>query len=105
MSDEVQTQPLIVGKRGTVVIPRALRRKFNLHDGSMLIAEGRKDGVLLRPQSTEIYTLEEKASFLLSNAVNERDYLRAKRDVRKLGLDPSEVPHLPPHSNSGRKAR
>ena len=38
-----------VGKRGTVVIPADLRRKFGLHEGALIIAEAQEDGVLIRP--------------------------------------------------------
>jgi len=38
-----------VGKRGAVVIPAALRRRFGIEEGSLLIAEGREENILLRP--------------------------------------------------------
>ncbi|MBI2302192.1 MAG: AbrB/MazE/SpoVT family DNA-binding domain-containing protein [Armatimonadetes bacterium] len=38
-----------VGKRGTLVIPAALRRQYHLAEGSLVIAEARDDGILLRP--------------------------------------------------------
>ena len=38
-----------VGKRGTVVIPAGLRKRFGIQEGSLVIAEGREDGILLRP--------------------------------------------------------
>jgi hypothetical protein len=41
----------------------------------------------------EIYTPERKAEFLLLNAVDERDYQAAVAEVRKLGIDPSKIPH------------
>jgi hypothetical protein len=40
----------------------------------------------------EIYTLERKAEFLLSNTVDAKDYQAAVEEVRKLGIDPSKVP-------------
>ena len=36
----------------------------------------------------EEYSDERKAEFLLSNAVDELDYVWAVREVRKLGVDP-----------------
>lgn len=42
-------EPSKVGKRGTVVIPAALRRRFGITEGSLVIAEAREDGILLRP--------------------------------------------------------
>ena len=59
-----------VGKRGTVVIPAALRRRFGIEEGSLIIAEDREEGSLIRPALVvplESYTLERRAEFLLSN--------------------------------------
>ncbi len=88
-----------VGKRGTIVLPAALRRRFGLKEGSVLIAEERKEGILLRPAIVapiEMYTAARRAEFLLSNAINAEDYARAVEDVRKMGLDPGEIPHYRP---------
>ena len=41
----------------------------------------------------EIYTPERRAEFLLSNTVDAQDYQAAVAEVRKLGLDPSKIPH------------
>ena len=86
-----------VGKRGTVVIPSALRRRYGLSEGRLLVAEARDDGILLRPAAVlplEVYGAERQAEFLLSNAVDARDYARAAATVRELGLDPDTVPHV-----------
>ena len=88
-----------VGKRGTVVIPAALRRRFGIEEGSLIIAEDREEGILIRPAVAvplASYTLERRAEFLLSNAVDEDDYARAEEEVRKMGLDPAAVPHRRP---------
>ena len=91
-----------VGKRGTVVIPARLRRRFGMADGSTIIAEERDDGILLRPAVVlpiETYTRERRAEFLLSNAVDAADYKRAVKEVRRMGLDPAAIPHhKPPRS-------
>jgi AbrB family looped-hinge helix DNA binding protein len=89
-----------VGKRGTVVIPAVLRRRFGIEEGSMVIAEPREDGILLRPAAVmpiEIYPPERKAQFLLSNAVDRRDYEQARRAVRAMDLDPDRVSHYKPN--------
>jgi hypothetical protein len=44
----------------------------------------------------EKYTPERKAEFLLSNAIDEADYHKARKEVRKLGLDPDSIPHRRP---------
>jgi AbrB family looped-hinge helix DNA binding protein len=88
-----------VGKRGTVVIPAALRRRFGIEEGSLVIAEDREEGILIRPALAvplESYTAERKAEFLLSNAVDGQDYARAEEEVRKMGLDPATIVHRKP---------
>lgn len=88
-----------VGKRGTVVIPAPLRRRFGIEEGSLVIAEEREDGVLIRPavaMPVEVYPPERRAEFLLSNAVDAEDYARAEEEVRKMGLDPATIPHHKP---------
>jgi hypothetical protein len=44
----------------------------------------------------EKYSPEQKAQFLLSNAVDESDYNAALAEVRKLGIDPDNVVHSKP---------
>jgi hypothetical protein len=44
----------------------------------------------------EMYSNERKAEFLLNNAVDDADYSEARKEVRKLGLDPDSIPHLRP---------
>ena len=88
-----------VGKRGTVVIPAKLRRRYGIEEGSLVITEAHDDGVLIRPAvalPVEHYTDERKAEFLLSNAVDEQDYAWAVQEVRKLGIDPETVLHERP---------
>jgi AbrB family looped-hinge helix DNA binding protein len=88
-----------VGKRGAIIVPAALRKRFGIEEGSIVIAEEKDDGILIRPAMVvpvERYTPERKAEFLLSNAVDEADYRRARREVRKLGLDPDSISHRRP---------
>ena len=88
-----------IGKRGTVVIPAELRRKYGFEEGSLIVAEGRAEGVLLRPVVAlplEIYTSERKAEFLLNNAITPEDYSWAVKEVRKMGVDPEAIPHEKP---------
>lgn len=88
-----------VGKRGTIVLPAKLRRRFGIEEGSLVVAEEREDGVLIRPAVAlpiEIYTPERRAEFLLSNAIDKKDYARAAKEVRKMGLDPAMIPHRKP---------
>jgi len=88
-----------VGKRGAIIVPAKLRERFGIEEGSLVIAEEKDDGILLRPAvviPVERYTPERKAEFLLSNAVDREDYRQARREVRKLGLDPDKIPHRRP---------
>lgn len=88
-----------VGKRGTVVIPAGLRRRFNVTEGSYIMAEERPEGILLRPAAVlpvESYSPERKAEFLLSNAINAADYAEAIKAVRALGVDPARIKHRKP---------
>ena len=88
-----------VGKRGTVVIPAPLRKRYGLDEGREVLVEETADGLMLRPAVTlplEIYSKERKAELLLENAVDSKDYARARKEVRKLGLDPDAIPHERP---------
>jgi len=88
-----------VGKRGTIVIPAKLRRRFGIEEGDLVIVEEREEGVLIRRAIAlplESYSPERKAEFLLSNAVDAKDYARARAEVKKLGLDPDAIPHRKP---------
>jgi AbrB family looped-hinge helix DNA binding protein len=97
-----------VGKRGTLVIPAALRRRFGLNEGALIIAEERPDGILIRPAvaiATEAYTPERKAAFLLENAVDAADYAAAREDVQRMGIDPDQIRHGHPPKHQTRQER
>jgi AbrB family looped-hinge helix DNA binding protein len=86
-----------VGREGTVVLPDGLRKKYGLKEGSVLIAEERAEGILLRPdQAMELYTPERKAEFLLGNATTPEEYAEALDQVRRMGLDPERIDHFRP---------
>ncbi len=88
-----------LGKRGTVVIPARLRKRFRLTEGSYVVFEPQEDGMLIRPAvllPIETYTPERKAEFLLSNAADAADYARAVKEVRKMGLNPEKIEHFRP---------
>jgi len=38
-----------VGRRGTIVLPAATRRRYGLEDGRLFIFEERYEGILIRP--------------------------------------------------------
>jgi AbrB family looped-hinge helix DNA binding protein len=45
-------QTILVGKRGTVVIPSKIRKRYKLDEGSPMLIEEREDGILMRPAVT-----------------------------------------------------
>ncbi|KAF0243767.1 MAG: hypothetical protein FD180_3090 [Planctomycetota bacterium] len=88
-----------IGKRGTLVIPSRMRRRYKMEEGSFVIAEERSDGLLLRPAAAvpvEVYSPERRAEFLMSTAADRREYEKALKAVRKMGLDPGKIPHYRP---------
>jgi bifunctional DNA-binding transcriptional regulator/antitoxin component of YhaV-PrlF toxin-antitoxin module len=85
------SEPTRVGKRGTIVLPAAMRRRYGFDEGTMVVAEESEYGVLLRPAAVlpvEIYSPERKAEVLIANATDAADRRRAEEDVRKLGVEP-----------------
>ena len=92
-------EPVKVGKRGTIVVPANLRKRYGIQEGSIVTAEPRDEGVLIRPAivvPVEHYSPERKAEFLLTTATNKADYRRARNEVKKLGLNPDAIAHRPP---------
>jgi AbrB family looped-hinge helix DNA binding protein len=92
-------QTVLVGKRGTIVIPAIIRKKYKLDEGSPMLIEEREDGILMRPAVTtpvevEIYTPERLAEFFLNNSMDEEDYQVARKDVEAMGIDPDSIDHL-----------
>ena len=88
-----------VGKRGAIIVPARLRKRFGIEEGTIVTAEERDDGILIRPAvvvPVERYSPERKAEFLLSNATTLRDYRKARKEVQNLGLDPDKIPHQRP---------
>jgi AbrB family looped-hinge helix DNA binding protein len=88
-----------VGKRGAIIVPARLRKRFGIEEGTLVTAEEREDGILIRPAvivPVEKYTFERKAEFLLSTATTRADYERARKEVKKLGIDPDSILHQRP---------
>jgi AbrB family looped-hinge helix DNA binding protein len=88
-----------VGKRGAIIVPASLRKRFGIEEGSIVTAEEKDDGILIRPAVVipiERYSPERKAEFLLSSAIDAADYRKARKAVRKLGIDPDSIPHARP---------
>lgn len=95
------SEPTRVGRRGTIVLPAKIRRRYGFEEGTMVVAEEAEYGVLLRPAAllpVEIYSPEHKAEFLIANAVDPEDRKAAEADARKLGVKP-------PNSRSARRLK
>ena len=91
-----------VGKRGMIVIPVKLRKLLGIEEGDLVIVEERDEGVLIRRAvalPVEKYSPKRKAEFLLSNAIDTKDYARAVDEVKAMGLDPKRIPHRKPGKN------
>lgn len=88
-----------VGKRGAIIVPANLRKRFGIEEGTIVTAEEKDDGILIRPAvviPVERYSPERRAEFLLSNAIDEADYRKACAAVRKMGLNPDSISHRKP---------
>ena len=87
-----------MGKRGTIIVPAKLRKRYGIEEGTLVTTEAQEDGVLIRPAvvPVERYTPERKAELLLSTATTEKDYQRARKEVKRLGVDPDAIPHRRP---------
>lgn len=86
-----------IGRRGVVVIPARLRRRFGLDEGSLIVVEEKNDGVLIRPAvvlPVEVYSPARRAQFLLNNAVDAKDYQAARAAVKAMGIDPDTIDHV-----------
>ena len=91
-------QTVRMGKRGTVVIPAKLRKRYRLDEGSPMLVEEREEGILMRPAeispaNVEIYTPQRLAEFFLNNAMDREDYLEARKEVESMGIDPDGIEH------------
>jgi AbrB family looped-hinge helix DNA binding protein len=88
-----------VGKRGMVVLPARLRKRFGIIEGSYVVAEEREEGILLRPAElmpVEMYSPERVAELLLGSAVDEASHTEAEAEARRMGLDPDKIDHFKP---------
>lgn len=92
-------QTVVIGKRGTVVIPAKIRQRYQLNEGSPLLIEEREDCIVMRPAVTtpvdvEIYTPERLAEFFLNNVLTKEGYMEARSDVTAMGIDPDTIDHI-----------
>jgi AbrB family looped-hinge helix DNA binding protein len=64
------TKVISINKRGTLTLPKELRRRIGLAGGGQVVAEETSEGILIRASATfpvEIYTNERVAEFERNN--------------------------------------
>jgi AbrB family looped-hinge helix DNA binding protein len=64
------TKVININGRGTLTLPKELRRRFGLKSAGQVVAEETADGILLRPGVTfpvEIYSEKRLAEFARNN--------------------------------------
>jgi len=77
-------------KRGAAVVRAKLREKFGIEEGSSV------PPAVTIPK--EVWSPERKAAFLLGNAVDLEGYEWARREARRMGIDPDRIPHGKPET-------
>jgi bifunctional DNA-binding transcriptional regulator/antitoxin component of YhaV-PrlF toxin-antitoxin module len=92
-------QTVVMGKRGTMVVPAKIRKRYKVGEGSPMFVEEHEDGFFVRPAVTtpaevEIYTPERLAEFFLNNVLTKEGYLEARKDVEQMGIDPDLINHI-----------
>lgn len=90
-----------IGSRGTLTLPKKIRERFGLREGSLVIVEEQGEAIVIRPavalpREVEAYSPERRAEFLLNNAASAQDYEWAREEVRRMGLDPEKIEHKRP---------
>lgn len=93
------TTTTTIGARGQMVVPKKIRDALGLGDGSLVILEVQENRLVVRPAHAvpiEHYAPPRKAAFMLEDATNAAEYVRAREQVRAMGLDPDKVPHERP---------
>ena len=88
-------------ERGAVSIPPDMLRRILVCPNAPVALEVSGTVIVVRPPTTavhdvEIYTPERRAELLLNNAVDADDYAQVVADVRAMGLDPKQIPHVRP---------
>lgn len=80
-------ETLMIGTRGTVTLPAALREKLGLKPGGLVLAEEHNGTIVLKPAAAvpvEIYSDEKIARLLEEDALDEDLRASLRRKLRKL---------------------
>lgn len=69
------SETLKMTDRGTVTLPRRLRKRYALEANALLIAEEKEDGILLRPATAQPIEIYSEARL--------REFRKAEEDLGK----------------------
>ena len=94
-----------VGKRGAIIVPANLRRRFGIEEGTIVTAEEKEDGILIRPDARVFRLWQLKDIVLYSsryaleesrfNLVDENQQPRLSTLARKLRFREASERQLP----------
>jgi AbrB family looped-hinge helix DNA binding protein len=92
----METVKIKLGKRGTLVLPAQVRKRFGLDDGAMLNLEMRANEIAISPGYPEppLWSDEERCYFILINSMTKEEWDRNIPDVLALGIDPTKIDGL-----------
>lgn len=71
--------PVVVGRKGRVVVPAAIRHELGIDEGSELMARVEGEGVVLEPRSAAVARLQALVGTVVPDGVSLADELIAER--------------------------
>lgn len=90
---------ITMGSRGTLVVPKSIRKALGYSDGCLLLLEVDSGSLRIRKavaMPVDEYTKERAAQLILNASVDAEDYQKSLAKVRAMGLDPTTIPHDEP---------
>lgn len=75
----VNAIPVVVGRKGRVVVPAAIRHELGIGEGSELMARVEGSGIVLEPRSAAIGRLQALVAAAVPEGVSLADELIAER--------------------------
>lgn len=71
--------PVVIGRKGRVVVPAAIRHQLGIDEGSELMARVEGDGIVLEPRSAALGRLQALVRAAVPDGVSLVDELIAER--------------------------